>query len=74
MKKDEVKVGKRDTTPLCEKLCLTVSEASQYSGIGINKISELLNDPSCPFVMRVGRKRMVKREAFEEFIKSADQI
>ena len=72
---DEVKVSRRDDdTPLCEKLCLTVSEASKYSGIGINTISKLLNDPSCPFVMRVGRKRMVKREAFEEFIKSVEQI
>lgn len=61
-------------TPLCEKLCLTAKEAARYSGIGINKISRMLNEPDCPFVMRVGRKRMVKREAFEEFIKSANQI
>lgn len=61
-------------TPLSEKLCLTVTEAAKYSGIGINTISKLLNDPDCPFVMRVGRKRMVKREAFEEFIKSTDKI
>lgn len=59
---------------LREKLCLTVNEAARYSGIGINKISELLNDPQCPFVVRVGRKRMVKREAFEKFIESVDQI
>ena len=73
MKKDEGKVGRKDI-PVSEKLCLTVNEASEYSGIGINKISELLNDPSCPFVMRVGRKRMVKREAFEKFINSVEQI
>lgn len=59
---------------LREKLCLTVNEAARYSGIGINKISELLNDPQCPFVVRVGRKRMVKREAFEKFIESVDKI
>lgn len=59
---------------LKEKLCLTVKEAARYSGIGINKISELLNDPNCPFVVKVGRKRMVKRIAFEEFIASADKL
>lgn len=59
---------------LNEKLCLTVKEAARYSGIGINKISKLLNDPNCPFVVKVGRKRMVKRSAFEEFIASADKL
>lgn len=59
---------------MTEKLCLTVNEAAAYSGIGINKIRELLNDPACSFVMRVGRKKMVKRAAFEEFIRNAEQI
>lgn len=60
--------------PLSEKLCLTVTEAAQYSGIGINRISAMLNDPGCSFVMRVGRRRLVKRAEFEEFIKNADHI
>lgn len=60
--------------PVSEKLCLTPQEASKYSGIGINRIRQMLNEPDCSFVMRVGRKRMVKREAFEAFIKSAEHV
>ena len=61
-------------TSLSEKLCLTVKEAAGYSGIGINKLSAMLNEPDCPFVMLVGRKRLVKREEFEAFIRQAKDI
>lgn len=61
-------------TPLSEKLLLSVTEAARYSGIGINRLSAMLNEPNCPFVMRVGRRRLVKREEFERFIKETDHI
>lgn len=61
-------------TPLSEKLLLSVTEAARYSGIGINRLSSMLNEPNCPFVMRVGRRRLVKREEFERFIKETDHI
>lgn len=51
-----------------EKLTLTIREASAYSNIGINKLSLLLRQPNCPFVLYVGNKKLVKREAFERFI------
>lgn len=60
--------------PLSEKLCLTVDEANRYSGIGVNTISAMLNREDCPFVLRVGRKRLVKRKEFEEFIRNTSQI
>lgn len=51
-----------------QKLTLTIKEAAEYSNIGINKLSLLLKQPNCPFVLYVGSKKLVKREAFERFI------
>ena len=58
------------TVPIHEKLALTIHEAAEYSNIGINKIDELLRTPNCPFVLFVGKKKLVKRKEFEEFISS----
>lgn len=55
-----------------QKLTLTIREAAEYSNIGINKLSLLLKQPNCPFVLYVGNKKLVKREAFEHFI--ADKV
>ncbi len=54
--------------PINEKLLLTIKEASIYSNIGINKIDSMLRSPNCPFVLFVGKKKLVKRKEFEEFI------
>lgn len=59
---------KEINVPICEKVTLTVSEASEYSNIGQNKLNELLKSPCCTFVLYVGRKKLVKRKAFEEFL------
>ena len=47
---------------------LTKEEAAAYSHIGINKLEELLKVPNCPFVLYVGKKKLIKRRAFEAFI------
>lgn len=60
--------------PLDKKLYLTVTEASEYSGIGINTIQGLLKKEGCPFLLCVGRKRMVRRTDFEEFLSKQTQI
>lgn len=59
---------KIQTVPISEKITLTKEEAAAYSNIGINKLEELLKEPRCPFVLYVGRKKLIKREAFEKFI------
>ena len=51
-----------------QKIALTIPEAAAYSNIGINKISQMLRQPNCPFVLYVGTKKLVKRKEFEEFI------
>lgn len=47
---------------------MTIQEAAAYSNIGINKIDSMLRTPNCPFVLFVGKKKLVKRKEFEEFI------
>lgn len=54
--------------PIQEKVTLTIREAAELSNIGINRIEALLKTPNCPFVLYVGRRKLVKREAFERFL------
>lgn len=60
--------------PIKDKLNLTIEEAAAYSNIGINKLRELMNMPRCPFVIYIGRKRLIKRREFEKFIESQIEI
>ena len=60
--------------PIQEKLCLTVEETAAYSNIGIKKISEIINNPMCDFVLHVGKKRLVKRKEFEKYIKKTLEV
>ena len=38
------------------------------------KFDKLLKAPNCPFVLYVGRKKLVKRREFEQFISSRTEI
>ena len=63
------------TVPIWEKCNLTVREAAEYSNIGINKLEEMLRNPSCPFVLHVGvGKRLIKRKQFEQYIDKRDAL
>lgn len=44
-----------------QKPLLTLREASEYTGIGVNKLRDLSNERSCSYVLFVGRKRIFKR-------------
>jgi len=59
---------KKKEVPIWEKACMTIEEAAAYSSIGMNKIDELAKTPRCPFVLYVGRKKLIKRKEFERFI------
>lgn len=56
------------TVPIQDKVALTIREAAEYSNIGINKLESMLRSPRCPFVLYVGKKKLVKRKEFEKFI------
>lgn len=55
-----------------EKIVLTIPEAAALSNIGQNRIDKLLRAPNCPFVIRIGAKKLVKRKEFERFISDHD--
>ena len=60
--------------PLELKPLLTLKEASRYTGIGINKLRDMSNERNCDYVLFVGRKRMLKREALLKFIDEAYSV
>lgn len=64
----------KNTIPVWEKINLTIEEAAEYSNIGINKINELAKNPMCPFVLYVGRKKLIKRKEFEKFIATSSEL
>lgn len=60
--------------PLWQKPMLTIKEASSLYGIGENKLREISNPEDCSFVLYVGRKKMIKREEFDKYIKKSYSI
>jgi len=55
------------TVPVWKKYALTLEEAAQYYGIGINKLREVV-DQNDRYMIMVGKKRLVKRELFAQFL------
>ena len=62
------------SVPVWEKSMLTLKEAAQYLGIGINKLRELTNAENCPYVLFVGNKRMIKRRVLDTYLEQAFSI
>lgn len=59
--------------PLEKKLCLTISEASIYSGISESGIRAMTHAPDCNFVLypaKRGQKVLIHRESFERYLAS----
>ena len=51
--------------PIDRKYALTIKEASEYFGIGINKLYEIANDPYNKAILRLGNNhKLIKRELF----------
>ena len=59
---------KENAIPIWHKLNLTIEEASAYSGIGINKLRAITDEPGCNFVLTKGTHKLIKRKQFEEYI------
>ena len=57
----------KNPVPIYHKIALTVKEAAELSNIGMTKIDSMLRQPNCPFVLFVGKKKLVKRKEFEEY-------
>ena len=68
------KTEKVKTVPICERLNLTLEEASAYTGIGIELLRELSNGKDCTFVLWVGTKRLLRRKQLEDYLNSCHSI
>lgn len=62
------KVEKKLEVPIWQKFSLTLEETAAYSGIGINKLRKITDEKDCHFVLFIGRKRLIKRRQFEEYL------
>ena len=67
-------MNQKVNVPIYEKASLTIEEAAEYSNIGQNRLIALLKEPRCTFVLYVGKKKLVKRREFEQFISRSVQI
>ena len=56
------------TVPIFEKAKLTIEEAAAYSGIGQHKIRELAKRDDADFALYCGRKLLIKRKMFDDYI------
>lgn len=52
---------------MTNKYNLTIKEASEYYNIGENKLRELIKQ-DCEFVLYIGKKALIKRKQFEEYL------
>lgn len=57
-----------------DKILLTVEEAAAYSNIGLNRIDSMTREPKCPFVLHIGRRKLVKRKEFERYLSSVIEL
>ena len=58
--------SKQREVPIWERSLLTINEASDYTGIGINRLRSLTSNRNCELVIWVGNRRMFKRKKLDE--------
>lgn len=63
--------------PLWERYLLTVKEASLLSGLSEHTIRKELEKNTCPFSIIIGtsgKKKMIKREQFRQWIREQNKL
>lgn len=65
---------KRSSVPLWERVLLSLNEAAEYTGLGIQKLRKISDDDDCSFVLWVGNKRMFKRRKLQEYLEEQTSI
>ena len=65
---------KKDKLPVGEKYTLSVIEAAQYFGIGINKMRRLAEDNIGVFAVYSGNRYLIIRSKLEEFLQKTSSI
>lgn len=57
-----------------DKPLLTIEEASMLFNVGRHKIRELTASDTCPYILYVGNKGLIKRKEFEAFLSKSYSI
>lgn len=65
---------KKREVPIWERSLLTIYEASDYTGIGINKLRMIASNPNTGLILYIGSKRMLKRKKLDEYLDRAVSI
>lgn len=52
-----------------DKTLLSIDEFCSYVGIGKTKAREMISNPCCKYVVRIGRRIFVHKELFDEELK-----
>ncbi len=68
------KEERKALVPVWEKALMTLDEASAYTGIGINKLRRMSEEPGCRYVLWLGSKRLFKREKLLEYLNESESI
>lgn len=64
----------KETVPIKDKLNLTIEEAAAYSNIGVNKIRSMADEPNCPFVLYIGKRKVIKRKELERYLEKVSEV
>ena len=59
---------------LAHKPFMTPHEACEFFSIGFGRMDRMLAKPDCPFLLRMGNRRMVNREKLHEYLNNQIQI
>lgn len=61
--------------PIYKKYGLTIEEASEYAGIGMHKLRDIIaNGSDLPFVLHKGSQVIIKRKKFVKWLNSMSFI
>ena len=74
MDEENVTRTRKREVPIWERSLLTINEAADYTGIGINKLRSLANKRNSNLIIWVGSKKMFKRKQLDEYLDNAVSI
>ena len=54
-----------------EKKLMTIEEFCNYIGVGKTKGREMISNPCCKYVVRIGRRVLIHKELLDEELKKS---
>ena len=74
MEEEKVTRQRKREVPIWERSLLTINEAADYTGIGINKLRRLAEKRNSNLIVWVGSRKMFKRRKLDEYLDNAVSI